>query len=288
MCAQWTRSVDAPAECEVCGKTVKRFKSSGRPKRTCSNLCASRVRNKTAGDWRRKPCLMCGREFDATQPHQRYCSNRCIWKSAVDRLPKRRCIGCGCVFKPKRRRVSYCSRECAFHYEGARWKAVADGYLWWANAWKQCQCGDWLWRKGQCRSCARISKKERNRERYATGELYTPKTKTPRVCVMCGTEHAYPDAKCCSPICKQRLRKDEKRRRKARMRSTQTEPINDYYVFERDGWRCSRDESVPHPNAPTVDHVIPLAKGGTHTYDNVRCAHFMCNCLKSDRLVTLF
>ena len=33
---------------------------------------------------------------------------------------------------------------------------------------------------------------------------------------------------------------------------------------------------------PTIDHVIPLARGGTHTWDNVRLACHRCNSEKSD------
>lgn len=35
---------------------------------------------------------------------------------------------------------------------------------------------------------------------------------------------------------------------------------------------------------PSVDHVIPLAAGGTHTWDNVRLAHVWCNSIKSDNM----
>lgn len=35
---------------------------------------------------------------------------------------------------------------------------------------------------------------------------------------------------------------------------------------------------------PSVDHVLPIAKGGTHSWDNVRLAHCLCNSLKSDKL----
>jgi len=38
------------------------------------------------------------------------------------------------------------------------------------------------------------------------------------------------------------------------------------------------------PNYPTVDHIRPLAKGGTHTWDNVQCACGMCNSEKRDLL----
>lgn len=35
----------------------------------------------------------------------------------------------------------------------------------------------------------------------------------------------------------------------------------------------------------TLDHVIPRARGGTHTWDNVVIACFRCNNVKSDRLL---
>ncbi len=37
-------------------------------------------------------------------------------------------------------------------------------------------------------------------------------------------------------------------------------------------------------NYPSVDHVFPLSKGGTHTWDNVRVAHRLCNTLKRDKI----
>lgn len=35
---------------------------------------------------------------------------------------------------------------------------------------------------------------------------------------------------------------------------------------------------------PSIDHVIPLAKGGVHSWDNVKLAHRICNSIKSDRI----
>ena len=42
----------------------------------------------------------------------------------------------------------------------------------------------------------------------------------------------------------------------------------------------------PHPLAPTVDHIIPVSKGG-HPSDigNLQLAHLCCNRQKSDKLV---
>lgn len=36
---------------------------------------------------------------------------------------------------------------------------------------------------------------------------------------------------------------------------------------------------------PTIDHILPRAKGGTHTWDNVQLAHQICNSYKTDNLV---
>lgn len=41
-------------------------------------------------------------------------------------------------------------------------------------------------------------------------------------------------------------------------------------------------------NYPSIDHIIPLNKGGTHTWSNIKLAHRLCNSIKKDkRLVVL-
>lgn len=61
-------------------------------------------------------------------------------------------------------------------------------------------------------------------------------------------------------------------------------------IFERDNWICQLCDipvnpavEVPHPFAPTQDHIIPLNKGGHHTRENVQLAHFYCNSVKQDQ-----
>lgn len=42
----------------------------------------------------------------------------------------------------------------------------------------------------------------------------------------------------------------------------------------------------PHPLAPCIDHIIPLARGGHPSdIDNLQLAHWTCNRQKSDRFV---
>lgn len=51
-------------------------------------------------------------------------------------------------------------------------------------------------------------------------------------------------------------------------------------------WSDIDDERVyAGNNYPSIDHVVPLAKGGKHSWDNVRLAHRICNSYKSDREV---
>ncbi|MFG1794143.1 HNH endonuclease [Nocardia sp. NPDC049149] len=46
------------------------------------------------------------------------------------------------------------------------------------------------------------------------------------------------------------------------------------------------DYTLPHldPGEFVVDHIIPLAKGGSDSLDNCQAAHRACNRLKSDTL----
>lgn len=91
----------------------------------------------------------------------------------------------------------------------------------------------------------------------------------------------------CSERCAKR---SHKARRRAQQRGAEVERYSRFAIFERDGWRChicrlkvERDALVPHPLAPTIDHLIPLARGGGDTPANVATAHFLCNSIKGDR-----
>lgn len=41
----------------------------------------------------------------------------------------------------------------------------------------------------------------------------------------------------------------------------------------------------PDPMSFVVDHTIPLAKGGQHTFANTQPAHASCNSIKRSRIV---
>lgn len=98
----------------------------------------------------------------------------------------------------------------------------------------------------------------------------------------------------CSDECKtahnRDVRKIGKDRRRARKRDAYRADVYRLKVFEADGYRChlcrrKTDPTavVPHPRAPTIDHVIPLARDGTHEPSNCRTACYRCNSAKGDR-----
>ena len=78
-------------------------------------------------------------------------------------------------------------------------------------------------------------------------------------------------------------------RRRAEKMQLPNERVNPFDIFDRDGWRCHIcqepiDETLcwPHPLSASIDHVIPLSAGGTHTALNIRAAHACCNISKGN------
>ena len=66
-------------------------------------------------------------------------------------------------------------------------------------------------------------------------------------------------------------------------------------VFKRDGWICqicgrsTLREKQPRSGPRSLltselDHIVPIGKGGSHTWDNVQCLCRRCNHEKADRV----
>jgi 5-methylcytosine-specific restriction endonuclease McrA len=70
--------------------------------------------------------------------------------------------------------------------------------------------------------------------------------------------------------------------------------IEDWQIFQRDGWTCQvpgcelgpvrYDLAWPDPLSPSVDHIVPLSLGGTDTAPNKRAAHLTCNTRRGVRM----
>lgn len=84
---------------------------------------------------------------------------------------------------------------------------------------------------------------------------------------------------------RERARANERERlRKARVRKDQfVERVEPLVLLERDDGICGICDRDLDPFEFQVDHVIPLAKGGEHSYANTQPVHALCNQRKYDK-----
>lgn len=82
-------------------------------------------------------------------------------------------------------------------------------------------------------------------------------------------------------------------KRRAQKLSREHEDIDRDRVFAASDYTCKlcgepldMSAKFPAPLSPSIDHIIPLNKGGAHLYANVQAAHFVCNSAKGDRILT--
>lgn len=180
---------------------------------------------------------------------------------------------------------------------------------------KTCEgCGDKgrTTNRGLCKECShesrKIKKAEQRRRRLGRTALppYFCKRHAQRSghCKECGeTFHYTPHLghtilnvvrSYCSRQCQKRSSDRVKARaRRAKVKGALVSSVNYNKVFERDAWRCGlcgrktnkNKRGTQHSLAPVVDHIIPLSKGGEHTYRNVQCACHECNSVKGADIV---
>jgi 5-methylcytosine-specific restriction endonuclease McrA len=238
------------------------------------------------------PCKGCGVQIARLKFCNRDCSRR--WhgantarKKGVIPLAEYRthiraaalvtCTECRAGFlRISGRPQSFCSRDCR-HAEAKRGAALSAEimvYRLWAMGYGRGVQATRYQRWGQrarvpCMVCAKPVGRERTK--------------------------IYP-APTCSRACasKTPTAKENKRscRRvgKARKRAATVECVNYLRVFERDSWRCQfcrkltpkEKRGTFHPRAPELDHIIPLSKGGEHSYRNTQLLCRACNSAKSD------
>lgn len=243
-------------------------------------------------------CISCGSSFELTVGRGRprkYCLD-CKPPGGFSRPAMASCRNCGSEFELFKRRGGiprYCSLRCnrqylyRLHQEEPEAKACAlcggavplDNDVTGRRVGQRKYCGP------NCKNKAmEIRKKERLHA--SLGDAIV------RQCVFCGDDFTV-DPKLpgglvqtkryCSPQCRMQVSRD---RRRAKIQGLPNERINRFEIFERDGWICGicdgpvdRNLKWPDPRCASVDHVVPITAGGSHTADNVQCSHLDCNLL---------
>ena len=86
--------------------------------------------------------------------------------------------------------------------------------------------------------------------------------------------------RCCSSRCASLAIKRHKAH--ARRVTTPTHFITTLELYQKDSAICGICSQRVEISNASIDHIIPVSKGGTHTWDNVQLAHYKCNIIKSN------
>ena len=292
-----------PKPCVICGELFLPYQKRSV---VCSQDCRLvHVANNSRTKWQVKDypevnCHVCNTAFKPRQKNSKYCSRKC--SNNKPRYKVLTCIQC----KGEIKRFSHgsrdaglcCSRECGFKWqafirseiralrriaENNKPKPVVDVYLLneiraikriarAARVSKSCKhCGEIVYSKylllhPNCRKEYERTVRLAYRQKYKHTEVYKANKKVWR------------------------------NKRKALERGAKVaENVNPDFILERDKYRCyicgiktpKKLRGTFEDNAPEVDHIIPLSKGGLHVESNLRCACRKCNGLKSDRVYQL-
>ena len=228
-----------------------------------------------------RTCLRCNASLEGKRPNAKYCSKTC--KSTASsarceargrgenipfiefRKPRGKCLECGQLL-PTAQHLYFCSNECRANSYLSK---CTDLVLWQPkpkSAPKQYAPAPRSFVMGYCQECAeQFTQVRRGNMKPATY---------------------------CSDRCARRAAwRDQAHIRRARIKHSRRGNVYRRAILERDNYTCKLcNEPVDmtahyNDNAyPSLDHIIPLARGGWHGMDNIQTAHRICNSIKNDSL----
>ena len=266
-----------------------------------------------------KTCQHCGVSFvPARRTKGLFCGVKCANNYKSNKARAFACEWCSKRFGGKhadgRRRSGnvanrFCSRDCAFEFRRVR--GVAGSVTCEVNA--ICSL-TWV---GEARKICVACGKPRGR--LSTG-LYCRNHNCPLAhkrgvptgmskCKYCGkcwkASSRYSLKRCpeCIEKIEKRHAKEWKRdhgnhRKRCRVYGGRYTPVKQDRIFERDNWACKMCGSAVRRGQKmfkgcdlrtyaSIDHIIPLSRGGSHTEDNLQTLCMYCNSHKRDKMLAL-
>lgn len=141
----------------------------------------------------------------------------------------------------------------------------------------------WNGLSGRCMACAKATSLERHRKQRAIILEYQaeyrarPGRRERQRVLAVQWERS-------NPLYAQQLKRDREAARRARKRNQFDEHVDSQVVYERDNGTCRICGDPVLPYYFDLDHIIPLVRGGRHSYTNIQLAHPSCNARKGGRL----
>ena len=244
-------------------------------------------------------CLVCKTKLKPKQ--KAFCGLKCRYMHI--RIPERQCKCCRQLFKPKSAKIKYCTNECANRHKAKLYrnpdskmqqsKTTVNGCRRGACCrlnYSPCiQCGGKRSTLRKLKHCSRkCERKEVHANRVKRGQYVHQSGEL--VC-HCGKKvRVKSRLKMRTSCSKECMRTEQHARRRAKIKSRRVDRgVNWRSAVKRFGWQCAccrcecvKPVGINAPDEATLDHIRPLSKGGTHTWDNVQVMCRRCNTLKGD------
>ena len=278
-------------QCVFCSED---FQTNRENQKYCSTQC-SHAGQKTGRTVHTKICLYCNTEFQTLYKDNKYCTSTCAARHTADlRRGEYFCEYCG---QPRHsdhpNRNRFCSRECVWKAKrlAALQRKQEKKRLHEIEMTRSCDfCGEmFVAVSGTNRFCSREcgysyslqESHDKNLQQFRPEQRTCPKCGVQFTTTLRTQRRIY-----CSERCEEAAHDD---RRAEQLKAAFVEPVGLKTTFHSyDGICGICGLPVPERNdpasdwGPTVDHIVPLSKGGKHMKSNCQLAHRLCNSLKLD------
>lgn len=266
--------------CRSCGKPCQLGGKSSRPDPMCIECFRAQAGRDPRGRPRiprpgPAPCPVCGETY---QPRYRKpgrggnwteaCSQECGWRLAAQRRasepPSRNCDLCGQEFSTRDRRQRYCGKRCRDEQQRLdRTVAWPARRIWHVTC---AECGRlFIGRRSGLEACGDAECRRKHNLRKIKRRYREDPEFRDRVISKAHNRHA----------------------RKLGIGNITSPAALINYLMQRDHGRCGicrkPIRAKAGPRRPSIDHIIPLSRGGEHALENLQAAHYDCNLSKGNR-----